>query len=77
MAIFIKSTGNQVKKTTCYHTNGDGYSKEELFDSTDKAIKSIPGDSHSYPVIQFVKASEVMKKKPSNSDGEVFQRYLH
>lgn len=77
MAVFIRTTGNQVKKTTCYHSNGDGYSKEELFDSTDKAIKSVPGDNHSYTVIHFVKASEVMKKATSNSDGEEYQRYLH
>lgn len=77
MAVFIRTTGNQVKKTTCYHSNGDGYSKEELFDSVDKAIKSVPRDNHSYPVIHFVKASEVMKKSTNNPDCEVYQRYLH
>lgn len=77
MAVIVRTTGNQVKKTTCYHSNGEGYSEEELFDSTDKAIKSVPGDNLSYPVIHFVKASEVKKRTTSNSDGEVYQRYLH
>lgn len=77
MTVFIRTTGNQSKKTTCYHSNGDGYSKEELFDSEDKAIKSVPGGNLSYPVIHFVKASEVMKKATSNSVSEVYQRYLH
>lgn len=77
MAVFIRTIDNQVKKTTCYHSNGDGYSKEELFDSEDKAIQSVPGDNLSYPVIHFVKASEVMKKATNNSDGEEYQRYLH
>ncbi|WP_167955603.1 hypothetical protein [Anaerosporobacter faecicola] len=77
MAVFIMNTGDKVKKTVCYYNNGDGYSKEELFDNTDKAIESVPKNNRSYPVIHFVKASEVMKKETSNSDGEIYQRYLH
>ena len=77
MAVFIVRTGDKVKKTVCYQNNGDGYSKEELFECEDEALKSIPESKQLYPVIHFVKASELKNRVLSNSNSEEYQRYLH